>query len=295
MRYAQIRAFHHVALCGGFSRAAESLGLSQPALSEQVRQLEASYDLLLFRRQNRRAELTDSGQELFRLTSRFFEGEAAIAAWLDGASATLRGSLRIMVDSTAHATGPLRMFRAQHQHVRLDISHGNSREVLAALRAYEVEIGIFGSQPDAADLMMVELGLSPIIAIAGPDAFTTPPDSMPVSKLADFPLIFREQGSETQALVMQAARQAGVKLKPAIVAEGREAVRDLVAEGFGIGFVAESEIGNDTRLRRIRLEGVSPSMPETLAHLSARRDVPVIRSFMRTLAKSDIHHLQSPS
>ena len=295
MRYAQIRAFHHVALCGGFSRAAESLGLSQPALSEQVRQLEASYDLLLFRRQNRRAELTDSGQELFRLTSRFFEGEAAIAAWLDGAGASLRGSLRIMVDSTAHATGPLRMFRAQHQHVRLDISHGNSREVLAALRAYEVEIGIFGSQPDAADLMMVELGLSPIIAIAGPDAFTTPPDSMPVSRLADFPLIFREQGSETQALVMQAARQAGVKLKPAIVAEGREAVRDLVAEGFGIGFVAESEIGNDTRLRRIRLEGVSPSMPETLAHLSARCDVPVIRSFMRTLAKSDIHHLQSPS
>ena len=295
MRYAQIRAFHHVALCGGFSRAAESLGLSQPALSEQVRQLEASYDLLLFRRQNRRAELTDSGQELFRLTSRFFEGEAAIAAWLDGAGASLRGSLRIMVDSTSHATGPLRMFRAQHQHVRLDISHGNSREVLAALRAYEVEIGIFGSQPDAADLMMVELGLSPIIAIAGPDAFTTPPDSMPVSRLADFPLIFREQGSETQALVMQAARQAGVTLKPAIIAEGREAVRDLVAEGFGIGFVAESEIGNDTRLRRIRLEGVSPSMPETLAHLSARCDVPVIRSFMRTLAKSDIHHLQSPS
>ena len=295
MRYAQIRAFHHVALCGGFSRAAESLGLSQPALSEQVRHLEASYDLLLFRRQNRRAELTDSGQELFRLTSRFFEGEAAIAAWLDGAGASLRGSLRIMVDSTAHATGPLRMFRAQHQHVRLDISHGNSREVLAALRAYEVEIGIFGSQPDAADLMMVELGLSPIIAIAGPDAFTTPPDSMPVSRLADFPLIFREQGSETQALVMQAARQAGVKLKPAIVAEGREAVRDLVAEGFGIGFVAESEIGNDTRLRRIRLEGVSPSMPETLAHLSARRDVPVIRSFMRTLANSDIHPLKSPS
>jgi len=249
----------------------------------------------LFRRQNRRSELTDSGQELFRLTSRFFEGEVAIAAWLDGASAHVRGRLRIMVDSTAHAAGPLRLFRAQHQHVRLDISHGNSREVLAALRAYEVEIGIFGSQPDAADLMMVELGLSPIIAIAGPDVFTTPPDSMPVARLADFPLIFREQGSETQARVMQAARQAGVTLKPAIIAEGREAVRDLVAEGFGIGFVAESEIGNDTRLRRIRLEGVSPSMPETLAHLSARRDVPVIRSFMRTLANSDIRPLKSPS
>ncbi len=84
---------------------------------------------------------------------------------------------------------------------------------------------------------------------------------------------------------MQAARQAGVKLEAKIIAQGREAVRDLVAEGFGIGVVAESEIGNDIRLSRMRLEGVSPSMPETLAHLSARRDVPVIRSFMRTLAK----------
>ena len=57
---------------------------------------------------------------------------------------------------------------------------------------------------------------------------------------------------------MQAARQAGVKLEAKIIGEGREAVRDLVAEGFGIGFVAGSEIGNDIRLSRIRLEGVSP-------------------------------------
>ncbi len=240
-------------------------------------------------------ELTDSGQQLFRLTSRFFEGESAIGNFLDGASTNLRGDLRIMVDSTAHAAGPLRDFRKQHPHVRLDISHGNSREVLAALRAYEVEIGIFGSQPRAPDLTMVELGLSPIIAIAGPQIFAAPPDSLTVSRLVDFPLIFREQGSETQARVMQAAQQAGIELKAAIIAEGREAVRDLVAEGFGIGFVAESEIGNDTRLRRIRLDGVSPSMPETLAHLSARTDVPVIRSFMRTLVKSDIRTLQSRS
>ena len=107
MRYAQIKAFHHVALHGGFSVAAGALGLSQPALSEKVRRLEVRYDLLLFRRQNRRVELTDRGRDLFQLTSRFFENEGAIASFLDGASARLRGSLRIMVDSTAHATGPL--------------------------------------------------------------------------------------------------------------------------------------------------------------------------------------------
>lgn len=107
IRYAQIKAFHHVALHGGFSVAAEALGLSQPALSEQVRRLEVRYDLLLFRRQSRRVELTNRGRDLFQLSGRFFENEGAIASFLDGASARLRGSLRIMVDSTAHATGPL--------------------------------------------------------------------------------------------------------------------------------------------------------------------------------------------
>lgn len=288
MRYAQIVALHHVALNRGFFVAAEGLGLSQPALSEQGRQLEVRYDLLLFRRQNRRVELTDRGRDLFQLTSRFFGNEGAIASFLDGASARLRGRLRIMVDSTAHVTGTLRGFRAQHPDIRLHISLGNSEEVLEALRAYEVGIGIFGSQPDAGDLTMVNLGLSLIIAIAGPGAFSAPPDSITISALADFPLIFWERGSETQARVMQAARQAGVKFEAKIIAEGREAVRDLVAEGFGIGFVAESEIGSDNRLSRIRLEEVSPSTPETMAHLSARRDVPVIRSFMRTLAKPNL-------
>ena len=286
MRHTQIKAFHHVAVHGGFSRAAEALGLSQPALSEQVRQLETQYDLLLFRRQNRRVELTDRGRELFQLTTRLFETESTIAGFLEGASTSLRGNLRIMVDSTAHAIGPLQEFRTRYPDVKLSISHGNSREVLAALRAYEVEIGIFGSQPDAGDLMTVELGYSPIIAIAGPGSFPSPPASVSITELAGLPLIFRERGSETQARVMQAAKQAGVKLEAMIIAESREAARDLVAEGFGIGFVVESEIGNDIRLNRIRLEGVSLSMPETLAHLSARGDVPVIRSFMRALTKA---------
>ena len=133
---------------------------------------------------------------------------------------------------------------------------------------------------------MVNLGLSPIIAIAGPGAFSAPPESITISALADFPFIFRERGSETQARVMQAARQAGVKLEAKIIAEGRQAVRDLVAEGFGIGFVAELVIGSDIRLSRIRLEGVSPLMPEKLAQLLARRDVPVIHSFMRTACQT---------
>ena len=68
MRYAQIKAFHHVALLGGFSRAAEALSLTQPAISEQVRKLEQAHDTLLFHRDRRQGRLTEAGEALLRLT-----------------------------------------------------------------------------------------------------------------------------------------------------------------------------------------------------------------------------------
>ena len=75
MRYSQLRAFHHVARLGGFSRAAEALLITQPAISEQVRKLETDHDVLLFHRDRRKVRLTRAGEELFRMTKQFFETE----------------------------------------------------------------------------------------------------------------------------------------------------------------------------------------------------------------------------
>ena len=69
MRYSQLRAFHHVALHGGFSRAARALNISQPSVSDQVRQLEQRHDVLLFTREARQVRMTDAGEALFRLTT----------------------------------------------------------------------------------------------------------------------------------------------------------------------------------------------------------------------------------
>ena len=82
MRHAQLRAFHHVALTGGFSRAAEALGLSQPAVSEQVRRLEQDHDVLLFHRDRTNTRPTAAGEALLRLTRQYFETEQQIAELL---------------------------------------------------------------------------------------------------------------------------------------------------------------------------------------------------------------------
>jgi len=283
MRYTQLRAFHHVALKGGFSRAAEHLNQSQPSLSEQVRQLERDHDVLLFIRRNRKVVLTEAGERLLELTRQYFEIEDSIGEYLDQSRRAFSGTLRIMVDSPAHVSEMLHRFRRKHPRVVVDMRIGNSNDVLTALRNYDAEIGVFGSVADAPDLTSVTLGTSSIMAVASPDFFSSPPEHLSFQEIKALPLIFRERGSQTQTRVLAAARKDGVRLDPVMVVEGREAMRDMVAQRFGIGFVSEAEIEGDTRLLRIALKSDMLEMPETLAHLRSRQHVPIIRAFMAML------------
>jgi len=280
MRHTQLRAFHHVASQGGFSRAAKFLNQSQPSLSEQVRQLERDNDVLLFVRRNRKVELTDAGGRLLELTRQYFEVENTIGEYLDRSRQALSGKLRIVVDSPLHVAEMLHRFRNNHPDVVVEMRVGNSNDVLNALRNYEAEIGVFGSNADMPDLSFITLGTSSIRAICSPDFVSALPDQLTFAEVRKWPLIFRERGSQTQQRMMAAARKAGVRLEPVMVVEGREAMRDLVAQGFGIGFVSEAEIEGDTRFCQIALDEDGLEMPEVLAHLKSREHVPMIRGFM---------------
>ena len=283
MRYTQIRAFHHVALAGGFSRAATMLGLTQPAISDQVRRLEEAHDVLLFHREARQVRLTDAGEELFRLTKRFFETEDEIAAHLDQSRAAVTGRLRIVADSAVHITPAIGRFRVAHPDVSLSLWTGNTEDVLARLRNYDAEVGVVGNLGRAADVDRVGLGRTPIVAIAAHGLIPGEPAEIPFTDLPRWPLVFREPGSRTRARLEAVAAEAGVALRPVIEVEGREAMREVVASGAGLGFLSEAEFGHDARLRKVTLTGVDLGMTETLVALTARRDVPAIRAFMKAL------------
>ena len=112
MRYTQLRAFHFVALHGGFSSAARALNQSQPSLSDHVRQLEQLHDTLLFHREKKHVQLTEAGDELFLLTRQLFDVEEQIELCLSKRQHQLRGKLRVVADSALHITASLSAFRA---------------------------------------------------------------------------------------------------------------------------------------------------------------------------------------
>lgn len=283
MRYSQLRAFHHVASEGGFSAAAAAIHQSQPSLSDQVRRLEQAHDTLLFDRSGRQVRLTKAGEGLLRLTRQFFEHQTLIEEYLNQSRAEVVGTLRIVADNAVHITGAIHRFRQAYPDVFVTIRTGNTEDVLRQLRDYDAEVGVVANQQATPELDVVDLGRSPIIAIAAPDLLPVKTTSLQIDELSNWPLIFRETGSRTRSDLLAEANRLGIKLKPAVEVEGREALRELVASGAGLGFVSQAEAGNDDRIRKLSLAGTKLGMAETLVSLAARREVPVIRAFLRMI------------
>lgn len=277
MRYAQLRAFHYVATHGGFSRAAEALFLTQPAISDQVRKLEAAYDILLFDRHKRQVKLTEKGAALLEITNRMFDAEAQAIDYLNESRALTVGTLRLVVDSAYHVTPMLKAFQARYPAIKIALRVGNSEDVIKALQGYTADIGVLGELADAAGFEVRPLGETPLIAFAAKAGAYGARTEMSYAELAKAPLVMRERGSKTR----QKLEAAAGALVASIEAEGREAVREIVAAGNGIGFVSTAEFGQDARLRPINLPPSVPMMQESLICIKARRERRLIKAFMQ--------------
>ncbi len=286
MRYVQLRAFHHVAVHGGFSRAAEALGLTQPAISDQVRKLEAEYDIRLFDREKKQIRLTEAGRELLEITNRLFEVEARALEYLSETQTLRTGKLNIVADSAHHILHVLTLFRRAHPGVAVSVRSGNTATVLDGLASYEADIGVIGEVPDGREFEVVRLDSSPVVAFVASSSPLATQSSLTLKKVCEHPLVLREKGSHTRALLEAELARRNISYRSGIEAEGREAVQEIVAAGGGVGFVSQAELGNDSRLVTLELDDTELTMNEAIICLRERRDSKVIRSFM-TIARGN--------
>lgn len=288
MRYVQLRAFHHVAVCGGFSRAAEALHLTQPAVSDQVRKLEIDYDIRLFDRNRKQVALTAHGEKLLEFTHRLFEVEQQAAEYLNAERTLKSGRLNIIADSPHHILHLLGPFRQSYPDVFVSIHSGNSVEVLESLYSYKADVGVLGDIPDSRDFDVMRLSSTPIIAFAPQESEVARKGSLTLKELAELPLVLREQGSKTRAMLEEYASGKGVSLNAGIEVEGREAVRDVVLHGGGVGIVSEAEFDVDSGLAKIPIRDARLVMDEALITLKERRDSRIIRALQPFLKSQEV-------
>ena len=280
MRYVQLRAFHQVAISGGFSRAAEALFLTQPAISDQVRKLEEEYDVLLFNRNKKQVTLTHSGQKLLEITHRMFDTEQQALELLTESRALRSGTLRIVADAAHHLLHILGSFRARYPGVQVSVRAGNTETVISSLYSYDADIGVLGEIPTGRDFEVLKLNSTPIIAFASVDHPLAGKKSLTLKQLSQESLVMRERGSKTRQKLEDLAAASKIELRPVIEAEGREAVREIVASGAGIGFVSAAEFGQDSRLVPIAIDAPETLMDEALICLRERSGGKLVRAFL---------------
>ncbi len=236
--------------------------------------------MLLFNRSRKQVTLTHSGQKLLEVTHRMFEAEQQALELLTESRALRSGTLRIVADAAHHLLHILGTFRKKHPGIQVSMRAGNTETVVSNLYSYDADIGVLGEVPTSRDFEILKLNSTPVVAFVSLDHPLAKASSLTLKELAQQSLVLRERGSKTRQKLEDMASASKVELRPAIEAEGREAVREIVASGAGIGFVSAAEFGQDARLVKIQIEGPEILMDEALICLRERSGGKLVRAFL---------------
>lgn len=280
MNLAQLRAFHAVAVEGGFTRAARRLGISQPAVTVQVRALERAHGIRLFDRRGGAVELTAFGRELLGRTRRVFALLDEIGDMLQSAGALLRGRLELGADGPFAVMELIAAFRDRYPQVQIQTRMGNTARVLRDLEEGRTDLAVLMLERPHAGLDAIPLREDRLVALVPRGHPWARRRRLGLAELDGQPMLFREQGSATRALLSAALEQAGIAAKVVLELGSREALREAVAAGLGIGCIFEGEIGRDDRPRLLPI--VRPELRATqyLACLPERRELRAVQAFL---------------
>lgn len=279
MSVARLRAFLAVARHGSFSAGARALGVAQPTVTTQVQALEKQHEVELFHRRGRGAQLTQVGMALLPVAQQLGALELDAFNLLHDAGKLNTGKLRIGAVGPFHVIEMVDAYHRLYPGVELSIRVGNSAEVLADLENYVTDIAVLAGARDEPGLSSEHYASHAVILFAPVSHPLARFDSVPLSALQDAPLLQREAGSTTRAALETALEQAGVRPRPVMEIGSREALREAVARGLGLGTVSEAEFIPDARFRAIRIEG-DPVRTETYLYcLQERRESRLLSSF----------------
>ena len=286
MIYTQLRAFHAVAAASSFTKAADALHVTQPTLSAQVKALEEAYGVELFERRGRGIAPTELGRRLQEITRRYFNLEDEAEELLAATRGLTRGHLRVGADAPYHVMESLAAFNRRYPKLTLALAIGNSAELLQDLLEHRSDVAIVADVPGDARLHALPLRRDRLIGFVPATHPLARKGRVEAGALAGHRLVLREPGSTTRHLFETAMSRAGHGLGEVLEIGSREAVREAVAAGLGIGIVSESEFGQDARLRPLRLSGIDVEMTEYVVCLAERRELRLVKAFLEIVAST---------
>lgn len=282
----QLRAFHAVATEGSFTKAAQLLNVTQPTLSGQVRALEERFGVRLFDRRRRRIEVTDIGRNLLDITFRMFSLELEAVQVLSAAHALKRGHLRIGADAPYHSVPFLSAFHRRYPDLRLSMTMGNTKSLLDDLLDQRCDVAIAANVKSDSRIFALPFRQDQFIAFVDRAHPWARKRSVKLTDLAGQRLLLREPTSNTRQTFDAAIAKASIVLGEVLEIGSREAIKEAVAAGLGVGIIAQSELGDDLRLKALPFEGQQITSTEFVACLQERKGSPLVKAFLAVVKET---------
>jgi len=283
-----LRTFFHVVREGSYSGAARALGLSQPAVSLQMRGLERLYGVRLLSRSGGALSLTDAGQVVFDYAARVSVLARELDTRLHDLQALRGGLLRLAASltvGTVYLPPVLRRFLSAFPGPKIRLILGNSAEVLDRVAGLQDDLGFVGRSVDDERLTVAPFAVDEIVLVAARAHPWSRLRVVSAAALRGQRLIMREAGSMTRQTVEQFLAQCGVEVSPTFEVSSNEVTLDLVSANAGVAFLSAMALKQRRLGRRVcRLRLREGRITRTFYSV-ARRDRPpnpLIDAFLAT-------------
>jgi DNA-binding transcriptional LysR family regulator len=284
----QLKVFEAVARHLSFSRAAEELHLTQPAVSTQVRKLQEHAGLPLFEQLGKKIHLTPAGARMLQssreIIQKFQEAEEAMAQY-KGVSG---GRLNISVISAGDYFFPrlLVEFAQRHAGVTLNFGVCNREELLAQLDANLTDLAVMVRPPEDLDTMAEPFAPHPYVIVAAPDHPLARTPRITVSRIVREPFVVREKGSDTWNSMVEGFGGQLPALNIAMEIRSTETIKQAVIAGMGVSFLSAHTVSRELQagsLTVLDVQGFPLMLHWYVVHRRAKRLPPVAQAFKNFL------------
>lgn len=284
-----LRLFTEVATAGSFSRAAESLRISQPAVSKGVRELEAQLDCALLERGAGGVRPTEAGALLLGHARAVFTAERAAEEAIRSLRGLETGSLALGASTTIatyYLPELIGRFHRDHPNIELVLRSANTREVADLLRAREVDLALVEGPVEDPQFEVRPWRIDRLVAVVAPGHPLAGAGSVPLAALANELVIVREVGSGTREVVLDALHRVGAEPTRMMEVSSTEAMKRLVAAGVGLAFVSKAAVDDQVAagtLAVVDFAGLEVGRVLTRLAIAQRQPSAAARAFAKLL------------
>jgi DNA-binding transcriptional LysR family regulator len=280
----QLQVFEAVCETRSYSRAADIMALTQPAVSLQIRQLEELVGQSLFEYSGKKLYLTEAAEALLRAGQDIFGRLNNLDMQLSTLLGSLHGQLRLGVETSAQYLAPhlFAAFKQRHPEVNVHLCVGNHDHVLKRLSENRDEIVIMSLVPSDRDLEFLPFLNNAIVAVAPPEHPAYDTEGLTLQALGEYPLLVREAGSSTRKACDEYFKQKRAHFSNIQEMTSLEAIREAVIAGLGIALLPRLAVHRELQagvLHELPVQELPLYRSWCTVHTRSKRLSPVAQAF----------------